>query len=128
MGGGGSVRTSGPVTWQTDRDTYTSPEASSPDRWTWTAATVIVLIEPTTSLRVCSFRVIEPTPGSVNVVLGAGFVARLGRPVTTALVSVVDADEPSPFEVQVLAMTSAVSSPASTFTSATLALDVAKPA
>src|SRR5205809_789153 len=53
--GGGTASTSGPVTSHTEREMDTSPFAITPARCTWIAVTVIVLIEPTTSVRVCSF-------------------------------------------------------------------------
>src|SRR5690242_5128297 len=101
---------------------YTSPLASTPARCTCTALTVIVLIDPTTSVRVCSFSVIVATPGTDKGVLGAGFTGSGPRPLMLALVSVVDPTEPSPFEVHALATASPVTSPASTLTLTALAL------
>src|SRR2546429_6491814 len=71
-GVGGTVSTSGPVTSHTEREMYTSPLARTPARWTWIAVTVIELIDPTTSVRVCSFRVMVATLASEIVVFGAG--------------------------------------------------------
>jgi hypothetical protein len=75
---------------------------------------------------ICSFRVNVPPPATGMTVFGAGLEAR-GFPARTALTRVTDPLEPSPFEVQVLEMASAVSKPARRLTSATEPELVANP-
>src|SRR3979411_2115952 len=79
----------------------------------WTALTVMVLADV-----ICSFRMTVARPATVSVVFGPGLTATVAPP-TFALVHVEDPETPVELAVQLLAMTSAVTTPASALTVAT---------
>src|SRR3982074_2536788 len=90
-----------------------SPVASPRLSRMWTALTVMVLADV-----ICSFRMPVARPATVSVVFGPGLTATVAPP-TFALVNVEDPETPVELAVQLLAMTSAVTTPASALTVAT---------
>jgi hypothetical protein len=122
--------TSGPVALHLDSARMIS-NTGRPTPWTggrssrWTPRTMM-LVFPGVLLTICSFRMAVRTPGMVTTVLAAGVCSR-GVPPRAALTRLMEPVEPSPFDVHVLEMASAVRALLPTTTLATLAELVAKP-
>src|SRR6267143_4071910 len=94
-----------------------SPVASPRLSRMCTALTVMEFVPPLEDV-ICSFRMTVARPATVSVVFGPGLTARVA-PDSFAFVNVDDPETPDELAVQLLAMRSAVSTPASALTVAT---------